>query len=214
MIELVEMYFVTSSIKGEGKTFVSINLERSYAKLNKKVLLIGADLRNPQLHKYFDENLKQDKGLSNYLHNNSINWNDLIFQNEQKDYSFDVLLSGDIPPNSLALLSNQRFSTFVENLKKEAYNVIIFDTAPLLLASDSLIISKNADNTLYVMRSGATESKLLLYSSKLQEDKKLINMGYVINDVNFKNGYNYGHSYGYDSFIEKKSWFRHLFKKS
>ncbi len=209
--------FVTSSIKGEGKTFVSYNLANAYAHLDKKVILIGADFRNPQLHKYLEQTRKAHKGFSKYLYDPAVQWQDLICKVEEEEFSFDVLLSGDIPPNPTLLLSNQRFAAVITELKK-VYDLIIFDTPPTLLVTDTLIISKYADTTLYVVRSGITEKKLVTYSSKLNEDKKIINMGYVINDINFSSSYgygygynynyNYGYGYGYGKEIEKKSWYK------
>jgi capsular exopolysaccharide synthesis family protein len=211
-----KVFFVTSSIKGEGKTFVSYNLATAFAHLEKKVILVGADFRNPQLHKYLEQDRKGSKGLANFLHDPSLQWQDLLCRTKGKEYSFDVLLSGDIPPNPTLLLSNQRFSTFIEALKKE-YDIVIFDTPPTLLVTDSLIISKYADTTLYVVRSGVTEKSLVSYSSKLHSDKKIINMGYVINDVDFTGsygygyGYNYGYGYGYGKDMEAKPWYKRFF---
>lgn len=204
------IFFVTSSIKGEGKTFVSYNLANAFAELDKKILLVGTDLRNPQLHRHLNQNKDDSKGLSNYLHNNSLKWQDLVHKTENGNSYLDVLLSGDIPPNPSLLLSGKQFELFVDEIKME-YDVIIFDTPPTLLVSDSLIISKYADTTLYVVRSGMTEKKLISYSVKLKEDKKLINMGYVINDI--IKTYNYGYNYGYGRYEEKKSLFKRLFKK-
>jgi capsular exopolysaccharide synthesis family protein len=209
--------FVTSSIKGEGKTFVSYNLANAYAHLEKKVILIGADFRNPQLHKYLEQTRKANKGFSNYLYDPTLQWQDLLCKTENDGFSFDVLLSGDIPPNPTLLLSNQRFAAVIIELKK-VYDLIIFDTPPTLLVTDSLIISKYADTTLYVVRSGITEKKLITYSSKLNEDKKIINMGYVINDIDFSStygygygyNYNYGYGYGYSKEIQKKPWYKYF----
>jgi capsular exopolysaccharide synthesis family protein len=210
--------FATSSIKGEGKTFVSYHLAKAYAQLDQKVILIGADFRNPQLHKYLDQIRKSHQGLSNYLHNPKLQWQDLLCSTDDEGFSFDVLLSGDIPPNPTLLLSSQRFASFIDELKKE-YDLILFDTPPTLLVTDTLIISKYADTTLYVVRSGLTEKKLISYSSKLNEDKKIINMGYVINAIDFSSSYgygygynyNYGYGYGYNKENETAPWYKRLF---
>lgn len=196
---LGNVLFVTSSIKGEGKTFVAYHLAYTYSHLNKKVLVVGTDFRNPQLHKYLNEVRKENKGLSNYLHEPALEWKDLICNTEGAEFSFDVLLSGTIPPNPTLLLSNPRFEKFINEAKKE-YDIVIVDTPPTLLVSDTLIISKYADTTLYLVRSRVTEKKLIAYSNKLFRDKKIVNMGYVINDVNFnsKYGYGYGYNYGYN----------------
>ncbi|MDP5199127.1 tyrosine-protein kinase family protein [Flavobacterium sp. DG2-3] len=208
--KLGKVYFVTSSIKGEGKTFVSYHLANAYAQLGKKVLLVGADLRNPQLHKHIDQT-KGNRGLSNYLYNSALQWKDMILRNKDDDFSIDILLAGDIPPKPMLLLSNQKFGTLVEEARKE-YDAIVFDTSPTLLVSDTLIISKFADVTLFVIRSGVTEKKLVSYSARLHEEHKLKNMGYVINDIDIRSDYNYGYGYSYGRYEEKKSWLNHLIK--
>lgn len=206
-----KVLFVTSSIKGEGKTFVSYNLATAYSQLDKKVIVIGADFRNPQLHRNLDNVSKDTQGFSNYLHDNTIQWKDLLRSNGDTEFPFDLFLSGIIPPNPTLLLSNQRFETFINEVKA-AYDIVIFDTPPTLLVSDTLMISKYADTTLFVLRSGVTEKNLIAYSKKLYKDKKMINMGYVLNDIDFSSsygyGYNYGYGYGYGKEAEKKSWFQ------
>lgn len=208
--------FVTSSIKGEGKTFVSYNLATAYSQLDKKVIIIGVDFRNPQLHRNLEDVSKDSQGLSNYLHDNTIQWKDLLRSNREGEFPFDLLLSGIIPPNPTLLLSNPRFATFIEEVKA-AYDIVIFDTPPTLLVSDTLMISKYAETTLFVLRSGVTEKTLISYSKKLFKDKKIINMGYVLNDIDFSSsygyGYNYGYGYGYGRETEKKSWFQKWKKK-
>jgi capsular exopolysaccharide synthesis family protein len=191
-----KVIFVTSSIKGEGKTFVSYNLAKTYANLDKKVMLIGADFRNPQLHKHFNQSRNSNKGFSNYLHDPTIQWHDLICKSQEENFSFDVLFCGETPPNPTLLLSNQRFKSFIGELKN-TYDIIIFDTAPTLLVSDSLIISKYANTTLYLVRAGVTEKNLITYSNKLDADKKIINVGYVLNDIDFSKSYRYNYAYGY-----------------
>ena len=211
-----KVIFVTSSIKGEGKTFVSYNLATAYSHLDKKVIVIGADFRNPQLHRNLDNISKDTRGFSNYLHDNTLHWKDLLLNNGDNEFSFDLFLSGLIPPNPTLLLSNERFASFIDEVTA-AYDIIIFDTPPTLLVSDTLMISKYADTTLFVLRSGFTEKNLLTYSKKLFKDKKIINMGYVLNDIDFSSsygyGYNYGYGYGYGREAEKKSWFQRWKKK-
>jgi len=212
-----KVLFVTSAKKGEGKTFVAYNLSQAYADLNKKTILLGADFRNPQLHKYSNQNRKDSKGLSNYLHDPSQKWQDLINKsesNQKEDSHFDFLLTGYIPPNPTLLLSSPRFESLLMELKK-VYDIIIIDTAPTLLVSDTLIISKFADTTLFVVRAGFTEKKLINYILKLNEDKKINNVGIVINDADFTKyfsyGYNYGYGYGYGEDDFKKPWYKTSF---
>ena len=89
------------------------------------------------------------------------NGKDLLCNNGDKEFPFDILLSGIIPPNPTLLLSNQRFERFINEVKK-VYDIIIFDTPPTLLVSDTLMISKYADTTLFVLRSGVTEKNLMI----------------------------------------------------
>jgi len=98
---------VASTIKGEGKTFTAINLSISFAIMNKKVLLIGADLRNPQLHRYLSTS-KSEIGLQDYLHDPTVDWHTIINKKQLDNPNLDIILSGRIPPNPAELLSNGR----------------------------------------------------------------------------------------------------------
>lgn len=191
--------FVTSSIKGEGKTLIAFNLAMALTSLNKKVLLIGADLRNPRLH--FSFNMEKNSiGLTNFLHEEDINWKDCIHQINDDNSLPDVCLSGPIPPNPSLLLSGTNFKQFLDAVKDE-YDYVVVDTAPTIQVADTLLISDNADLTIYIARSGYTDKSLLKFSEELSKTKKLTNMAYVLNDVPFSkgNGYNYGYGYGYGS---------------
>ena len=191
--------YTASSIKGEGKTFVSLNLALTLSTMDKKVLLIGADLRNPQLHKYLNIN-KNRIGLSNYLYDTGTDWKNLINENIFDNPFFNIIFAGSVPPNPAELLSNGRFEELLNILKKE-YDYIIVDTAPAILVADTLLISQLADLTVFVTRADHTDKKLLSYSSDLKKQGKLKNMAYIINNVGSSKGYgydyNYGYSYGY-----------------
>lgn len=210
--------FITSSIKGEGKTFASVNLALSLSSMEKKVLLIGADLRNPQIHKYLNINLDRI-GLSNYLYDTRTDWKNLINEKIFNNEFLDVIFAGSVPPNPAELLSNGRFEELLNILKKE-YNYIIIDTAPTILVADTLLISQLSDLTVYVTQADYTDKKLLAYSLDLKMQGKLKNMAYIINKVGNSRGYgyNYGYDYGYeddDRVVAKKSkWFRLLKNKT
>ena len=195
--------FCTSTIKGEGKTFASINLSLALSSINKKVLLIGADLRNPQLHSYIKED-RHIQGLSYYLHESDCNWKDLIIKGFPKHKNHDIILSGSIPPNPANLLTNGRFNKLIEEAKNE-YDYIIADTAPTLLVTDTMLVSDLADTTIYLIRPNHTEKKLLSFSKDLFESGRLKNMAYIINGIDAKKshgyGYNYGYGYGYGTNI-------------
>lgn len=196
-----QVIFCTSTIKGEGKTYVSMNLSLAMSSINKKVLLIGADLRNPQLHTLIGED-KHKPGLSNYLHDLEFNWRDALMKGFERHQNHDIMLSGSIPPNPAHLLTNGRFTKLI-NEAKEDYDYVIVDTAPTILVTDTMLISKLADATIYIARANFTDKSLLKYSKELFETGKLKNMAYVINGVgasrSYGYSYNYGYGYGYGS---------------
>ncbi|MCX7548881.1 polysaccharide biosynthesis tyrosine autokinase [Xanthomarina sp. F1114] len=192
--------FCTSTIKGEGKTYVSVNLSLALSSLNKKVLLIGADLRNPQIHRYSNRD-KNSKGLSNYLHDTSLDWKDILITGFKNHSTHDVLLSGAIPPNPAHLLTNGRFDTLIEEAR-EYYDYIVVDTSPTILVTDTMLISHLSDINVYIVKANYTEKSLLEFSKDLSESGKLKNMAYVVNSVGVSKhrgyGYNYGYGYGYN----------------
>ncbi|MCA0151864.1 GumC family protein [Winogradskyella vincentii] len=188
--------YCTSTIKGEGKTLVSLNLSLALSSINKKVLLIGADLRNPQIHSYISED-KHKPGLSNYLHEIEFNWKDAIINGFDKHPNHHIILSGSIPPNPAHLLTNGRFKDLIEEAKKD-YDFIIVDTAPTILVTDTMLISQLADATIYIARANYTEKNLLNYSKELHESGRIKNMAYVLNSVGASKSYGYGYNYGYN----------------
>ena len=206
-----KLILTTSTIKGEGKTFVALNLSLALASLNKKVLLIGADLRNPQIHNYINVN-KSSEGLTNYLFDNTFNWKSAVKNHFKELPSHDVLIGGAIAPNPVQLLTNGNLETLL-NEAKQIYDFIILDCAPTLLVTDTLLISQLVDATVYLTRANFTEKELLEYPKKLIEEQKLKNVGFVLNGLGsgkaygysygysygYKYGYNYGYGYGYDS---------------
>ncbi|MEO5787794.1 polysaccharide biosynthesis tyrosine autokinase [Gelidibacter sp.] len=198
-----KVIYMTSSIKGEGKTYAGVNLSLALSSLNKKVLLIGADLRNPQIHHYtVPEMDKNAPGLSNYLYDVAFGWHEALVKGFPKHPDHDVLLSGSIPPNPAHLLTNGRFEQLLNEARLE-YDYIIVDTAPTILVTDTLLISEFADATLYLVRAELTEKSLLDFSKDLAETGRLKNMAYVINGVGasraYGYSYNYGYGYGYSS---------------
>lgn len=122
--------YVSSSIKGEGKTFTSVNLALTFASLNKKVIVIGADLRNPQIHKML-KSKRSKVGLINYLIDPNLNHLNCVDKLKVNDINLDVIFSGEIPPNPSEIISNGRFGHLLDELKKE-YDYIIVDTPPTL----------------------------------------------------------------------------------
>lgn len=203
--------FVTSTVKGEGKTFTSVNLALTLATPRKKVIIIGSDIRNPQLQRY-NENRRGLVGLSEYMYDNQMKVSDIIHTTSFNPHC-DVIYSGAITPNPTELLSNGRYEELVEALKP-MYDYILLDTAPLMLVTDSFIIADVADVTVYVTRSGYTEKELAGFINTQIKDKRVRNVGLVLNDVSkIHSGYGYGYKYGYGYGADKqKSWWKKNFK--
>lgn len=199
-----DVIFVTSTIKGEGKTFVSYNLSRTLASSSKKVLLIGADIRNPKLHRYTQNTIgAKEKGLSDFLYDYDVNSADVISSTNDGDIPVDVILSGPIPPNPAELLMNDRLEFLIEESKVK-YDYIIVDTAPAMIVTDTLLISQLADYTLYVTRADYTEKALLDFPKDLKKQGKLNGLAVILNDIDYSKfsygaqyGYSYGYGYGY-----------------
>lgn len=207
-----KVVMVTSSVKGEGKTLVSVNLALTIANKNARALLIGSDIRNPQIQRYDSEPVKR-KGLTEFLYDESVKVEELIHTSTTNP-SCDVIYAGAIPPNPQELLSNGRYQKLIEQMSSE-YTYIIIDSAPLMLVSDTLSIADTADATLYVVRSGVSKNILIDFANDLVRDAKLSNVSFVINDVSRRAGgygYNYSYGYGYSQTKDKKSWWNKIFK--
>ncbi|KQR91856.1 capsular biosynthesis protein [Chryseobacterium sp. Leaf180] len=203
---------VTSTVKGEGKTFTSVNLALTLASPRKKVIIIGSDIRNPQLQRY-NESRKGLTGLSEFMYDSEMQVNEIVHHSTFNP-NCDVIYSGAITPNPTELLSNGRYEELIEALKS-TYDYVILDTAPLMLVTDSFLIADVADATVYVTRSGYTEKELIDFANRQVREKKIKNVAFVLNDVNKKHsGYGYGYKYGYGySADTKKSWWQKLLNR-
>lgn len=204
-----KIVFVTSTVKGEGKTFASVNLALTLATPSKKVLIIGSDIRNPQIQRY-DTSKKKLKGLTEFLYYETTNIEDLIHTSPFNPY-LDVIYSGSIPPNPTELLSNGRYEILLDSLKG-LYDYIIVDTAPLLLVTDTFLIADLADATIYVTRSGYTEKALIEFANKNIDSQKIHNVGFVLNDVK-KDYFGYGNKYGYGYNAKEKTFLEKIKEK-
>lgn len=184
----------TSTVKGEGKTFSALNLALTYSSFDKKVLLIGADLHNPQIHKYINVK-KTVLGLTNFLMDKTMNWEAALLK-PNSELNCDILLGGTIPPNPAQLLSNGNLDILLEQAKSK-YDYIIIDTPPSLLVSDTLTISHLADVVLFVTRCNHSDKEVLNFIKDLIKDDKIKNIGLVLNGLGKMNAYGYGYGYGY-----------------
>lgn len=201
-----KVVFVTSTVKGEGKTFTSVNLALTLATPKTKVVIIGSDIRNPQLQRY-NTARKGLRGLTEFLYDETTELKEIIHVTSFNPYC-DVIYSGSIPPNPTELLSNGRYEELIEQLKSQ-YDYIILDTAPLMLVTDTFLFADMADATIYVTRSGYTEKELIAFANKNIDQKKIKNVGFVLNDVD-KDYFGYGNKYGYGYGAKEKGFFERL----
>lgn len=204
-----KVIFVTSTVKGEGKTFTSVNLSLTLATPNRKTILIGSDIRNPQLARY-NTSRKGLKGLTEYLYSDQTKIEDIVHVSSFNPY-LDVIYSGMIPPNPTELLGNGRYEVLLNDLK-EKYDFIVLDTAPLMLVTDSFLFSDLADTTVYVTRSAYTEKALIDFANSNIAAKKIKNTAFVLNDVD-KNYFGYGNKYGYGYGAQKETFWEKLKNK-
>ena len=189
-----QVIIITSTIKGEGKTFCATNIAYTKASLGKKVLLIGADLHNPQIHTYL--NIEKNKsGLVNFLVDNNHDWKKDVLKSES--VNCDILISGQIPPNPAQLINNGNFEILLNEAKK-IYDHIIVDTPPCLLVSDTISMSVHADLLFFVVRCNHTTTDILDYIKDSYE-KGVIkdNSMIILNGVGAKGKYGYGYAYNY-----------------
>jgi len=186
----------TSTVSGEGKTFVAINTALSLALLNKKVVIVELDLRIPRVRQYI--HLEAKDGITNYLSGMESDIDKLVVPSEINENLF-VLPSGPIPPNPAELLTHPTLDNVIAHLR-EQYDYIVIDSPPVSQVADTLIINRVSDATVYVCRANYSSKNSLRYANELMEQGKLKNMLLVVNDVkDFHHGYGYryGYRYGY-----------------
>ena len=191
-----QVILTTSTTKGEGKSFMSYNIAKSYSSLGKKVILIGADLRNPQLHNLLGIE-RGNLGLSTFL--NDVNYNDLdkLILKAKSINEMDYLFSGSIPPNPSELLMRPRMKELLEKLKL-SYDIIILDTAPLLLVSDTSALLPLSDLVIYVTRAQFSNKNIFPFIRDMKSRQNMPPFGMVLNGLlASSNSSSYGYRYGY-----------------
>lgn len=191
---------ITSSVGGEGKTFIAMNLASIFSVTGGKTILIGADMRKPKI--FDDFNLSNDKGLSSFLSNQCTK--EEVIQKTKFD-NLDIILSGPIPPNPSELLNLSKMKEFVNNLKKD-YQHIVIDTPPIGLVTDGLILMKHSDVNVYVIRQNFTTKDMVSSFNNLLT-KNNLDINLIVNDIakdksNYGYGYGYGNTYGYGYYEE------------
>ncbi len=193
---------VTSSINGEGKSYVAANLAISMALLGKKVALVGLDIRKPMIATYM--NLPSQGSLTSYLSDSSFSLEDAIVPSAIKN--LDTLPAGIIPPNPSELLQSERLELLFAELRKR-YDCVVIDSAPVALVSDTFLLNRVADMTIYVTRANYTTFDLIEFLNQAHLQQRLPKMVAVLNSVDAKKvGYGYG--YGYGQQAQTKKWWQ------
>ncbi len=189
---------ISSTVSGEGKTFVAINLGGILAMANKKVILLDLDLRKPRLHKSFS--IDNNKGISTILiGKHSI---EECIHNTEID-NLKVLPSGPIPPNPSELILTKNYNQILEELKKQ-YDYIVIDTPPVGIVTDAIRSFQDSDYAFYITRADHSPRTFISYINNLANSKSLTNLSLILNGMNessgkygYGYGYHYGYSYGY-----------------
>lgn len=185
----IKTILVTSSVSGEGKSFLTANLGVAFAALGKKVVVLGFDLRKPGLHKMFG--IDNEEGLSNYLAGQA--GLDQVIRTVEGVDNLNIISCGHIPPNPQELLLGPTLPLLFDELRRR-YDCIIIDTPPVAVVSDALILDQQADVTLFVVRQNYTPKDRMKDINELYTSKKMKRFGVVVNGVEEEKWYGY---YGY-----------------
>ena len=192
-----DVILVTSSVKAEGKTTVAFNTAVTLAG-NSKVLLIGADIRNPQLQRFV---AGSDKGLTDYLISDDTSVQPYIVPSGMNE-NLDILFSGAMAPNPNDLLEMKKFDEMIESIK-HTYRYIVIDSAPVMLVSDTMHLIEIADAILYIVKSNFTDQEMLDFADELKQTHNLKNIAFILNNVKPENS-RYGNKYGYGYYTYSK----------
>ncbi len=204
----------TSTMPGEGKTFISRNFAYALSLIGKRVLLIDTDIRKRTQTAALASTHKE--GLTSYLNGTIDNPMELVVQSNEGKNKIDLLPAGLVPPNPAELLMSERLDELVEKLK-EVYDYIILDNVPAQMVADAAIVNRVADLTIYVVRTRKLDRRFLPELERLYQEKKFSNLTILINDAEVERKYygygNYayygyygysGYGYGYGSNKKKK----------
>lgn len=189
----------TSTTSGEGKTFTASNVAISFALLDKKVVIVGLDIRKPRLAELFEIN-DHHHGITPLLTKDHNTWQEIAEQivNSGINKNLDLLMAGPIPPNPAELMARQSLDDIISQLR-EHYDYILIDTAPVGLVSDTLQISRIANATVYLCRADFTPKSSFELINSLNKEKKMPKMSIVLNGVDLSKK-KYGYYYGYGKY--------------
>jgi capsular exopolysaccharide synthesis family protein len=196
-----QLISVTSTVSGEGKTFIAVNLGAICAYAGQKVVVVDLDMRKPKVHLAF-ESERQAKGMSTYLIGKE-KLDDCILPSELENLSF--IPAGPTPPNPSELLLSPKFDEFIADLRSK-FDVIFLDSPPVGLVTDGILIMKKADLPIYVVRAEYSKKSYLKSVHRLVSNNKFEHLSVILNGVSSGKGGGYGYGYGYgydDSYYEE-----------
>ncbi|MBV1681513.1 polysaccharide biosynthesis tyrosine autokinase [Bacteroides stercoris] len=192
-----KVILVTSTTSGEGKTFIASNLAVSLALLGKKVVIVGLDIRKPGLNKVFHISHKE-RGITQYLVAPQSTDLRSMIQSSDLSANLNILPGGTIPPNPTELLARKSLDDAIELLKKD-YDYVVLDTAPIGMVTDTQLIARVADISVYVCRADYTHKNDYQLINELYANKRLPGLCTVINGLDMKKK-KYGYYYGYGKY--------------
>ena len=183
---------VTSSISGEGKSFIAGNLGAALAISSKRVVVIGMDMRKPKLAEMvLQVKEKTTTGLSNYLIGKA-DYSEIVLPTEQENLS--IIPSGPQPPNPAELLMEPRMAALMQRLRED-FDVIVLDAPPVGIVTDGLLLKEFVNVTLFVTRVGVTPKRGMSYITEMVETGKLPRFSLIVNGIDPRTAYGYGYGY-------------------
>ena len=204
-----KIIITTSTIAKEGKSFIALNLGTSFALSGKKTIIVEMDLRSPKIFDYLE--IPRGKGITDFVLDSSIDIDKLIIP-APSTKGLSLISCGTKPPNPSEIIMREEIKTMLTYLKKH-FDIIVIDTAPVGLVTDTLLVSELSDVLIYVVRANFLEKKLLGIPEQLRDEGKIKNVGVVINYTEENNVGGYGYGYGYGRQEEIK-WYKKPFKRN
>ncbi|MEM6641864.1 MAG: polysaccharide biosynthesis tyrosine autokinase [Bacteroidota bacterium] len=191
---------ITSTISGEGKTFVAVNLGAIMSMSGKKVVIVDLDMRKPKVHVAFSQDNKS-KGVSTILAGKDQTFD---FSKSATVSNLCFIPAGPVPPNPSELLMQDTFDELLEKLKAQ-FDIVILDTPPVGLVTDGRIVMKKSDIQLYIVRADYSKRSFASVMNDLHASKQYKNMATILNSIDNTPMYGYGYGYGYGYYEEEKS---------
>ncbi len=193
---------ISSTVSGEGKTFIGLNLAAIFAMSGKRVLLVDLDLRKPKLQHIYKPK-SDDCGVSTFL----IKQYDLkhCIQNTEIE-NLDVVLAGPVPPNPSELIMSSEMDVFLKKARRE-YDLILLDTPPVGIVTDGVLVMKKADIQMYILRAEYSKTQFIDFIEKTNAIHRLPHLYIILNGVKSERGVHYGYGYGSGYYSEKKRLF-------